>query len=150
MTTDVDETKKPPRGNYDRLGKDLLKLAAGPLFIQDGPSVCISFGQGAGGARIDGTVANLVAVEVESRALKQVRGALLDLVCHPLPKKLLLILPVYAGNASIATKQSQAILGRFLDPAAFRVVCATGAKDEDIVGALRTALRELGVELEAG
>jgi hypothetical protein len=150
VTPDAEDTEKRGREDWDRFGKDLLKLAAGPLFLEDGPSVSFSFGPGAGSARIGGTGANLVAVEVESRAPKQVRGALVDLVCHPLPKKLLPILPVYAGHATTATKQAEATLGRFSEFGSFRVVCATGANPEEIVESIRTALRELGVKLGAG
>lgn len=136
-------------GEFDHLGKTLMRQVAGPLFVDDGPSVCFSFGPEAGSARIDGTVAGLVAVEVESRALKQVRGALVDLVLHPYPKKLLLLLPVYTGNPQTAGKQAEAILGRFLEPTAFRVVCATEDIEESMQ-AIRKALCELGVPLAAG
>ncbi len=137
------------RGDFDRLGKTLMQQAAGPLFVRDGPSVSFSFGPEAGNARIDGTVAGVVAVEIESRALKQVRGALIDLLLHPYPKKLLLILPVYSGNAHTAVKQAQAILGRFLKDDAYRVVCVTDELDGSIES-IRTALRELGVPTGVG
>lgn len=137
-------------GDYDRIGKKLMKLAVGPLFADGGPSVCFSFGDGAGNCRIDGTVADSVAVEVESRALKQVRGALIDLLLHPYPKKLLLIIPVYAGNTKTAVAQGEAILGHFLDRTAFRVVCVNHEDPEQAIAAIRTAVRELGIELGAG
>lgn len=137
------------RGDFDRLGKSLMQQAAGSLYVKEGPSVSFSFGPEAGKARIDGTVAGVVAVEIESRALKQVRGALLDLLLHPYPKKLLLILPVYAGNAATAVKQAQAILGRFLKTDVYRVVCVTDDLEESIE-AIRAALRELGVSVAAG
>jgi len=136
-------------GKLDELGKTLMRHAAGPLFLDNGPSVCFDFGPEAGSARIDGTVAGLVAVEVESRVPKQVRGALMDLLVHPYPKKLLLLLPFYIGNPQTAVKQAQVILGRFLKPTAFRVVCMT-EDPEASIQAIRTALRELGVKLEAG
>ena len=61
-------------GDLDKLGKELMRRAAGPLFVDDGPSVRFDFGPEAGSARIDGTVAGIVAAEVESRVPKQIRG----------------------------------------------------------------------------
>lgn len=135
-------------GELEGIGKQLLELAAGSLFAPDGPSVTYSFGSGAGTARIDGTVAGVVAGEVESRVPKQVRGALLDLILHPYPSKLLLLLPVHTGNPNTAVRQAEIILGRFLQPACFRVVVITESVDESVV-AIRRALVELGVDLVA-
>jgi hypothetical protein len=129
-------------GKHADLGVELLRLAAGPLFIDSGPSVRIEFGPGAGFARIDGTVADLVAVEVESREPKQVRGAILDLLLHPLPRKLLVLLPVHTRDST--PTQARAILGRFIAEDAFRVVSATTDFDETI-RQLREALAEIGV-----
>lgn len=129
-------------GKHADLGVELLRQAAGPLFIDFGPSAQIEFGPGAGYAQIDGTVADLVAVEIESREPKQVRGAILDLLLHPLPRKLLLLLPVYTRDST--PTQARAILGRFLPEDAFRVVSATTDFDETI-RQLRGALAELGV-----
>src|SRR5207247_1910051 len=110
-------------GDIEKVGKELMKRAAGPQFVDGGPSVSFDFGPEAGSATIDGTVAGVVAVEIESRVPKQVRGALVDLVMHPYPKKLLLLLPVHTGNPVTAVNQANCVLGRFLDPGVFRVVC---------------------------
>ena len=128
-------------GKHADLGVGLLRLAAGPLFIDSGPTVRIEFGPGAGYAQIDGTVAGLVAVEIESREPKQVRGAILDLLLHPFPRKLLVLLPVFTRDSTPA--QARAILGRFLAEDAFRVVAVTADYDESI-DRLREALSELG------
>jgi hypothetical protein len=104
------------------MGKRMLKLAIGDLFTESGPSVEIRFGPGAGAARIDGTVAGLVAVEIESRVPKQVRGAVRDLLLHPYPRKLLVLVPAHTGNPETIVNQANAILGQFLERAAFRVV----------------------------
>jgi len=135
-------------GEHDLLGKTLLRLAAGDLFTDAAPEVCFDFAPGAGSARIDGVVAGVVAVEVESRVPKQVRGALLDLILHPYPKKLLLLVPAHTGNPTIAVRQAETILARFVEAASFRVVCVTESADRS-VGAIRTALAELGVEIVA-
>lgn len=71
-----------------------------------------------------------VAVEIESRVSKQVRGALLDLVCHPYPKKLLLLLPVHM-NAPLCCAQCHSILARFVDPCEFRVVILEGSGENE-------------------
>ncbi len=135
-------------GELDDTGKKLLRAAVGPLFTSDGPSVTFSFGAGAGTARIDGTVAGRVAVEIESRVPKQVRGALLDLILHPYPCKLLVLLPVYTGNVDTTVRQAMVILGRFVEPTSFRVVVVQDSTDESLA-AVRAALAEMGVELEA-
>ena len=56
-------------------------------------------------ASVDATVGGDIAVEVESRVSKQVRGAVLDLMCHPYPKKLLILLPVHMSNPETTAQQ---------------------------------------------
>jgi hypothetical protein len=133
-------------GQHADLGLDLLRLAAGSQFRDSGPSVRIDFGPDAGTATIDGTVADCVAVEIESREPKQVRGAILDLLLHSFPKKLLVLLPAYTRATTPA--QARAIMARFLEADAFRVVAVTKDPDETI-GLLRVALTELGVLMPA-
>ena len=98
-------------------------------------------------ARIDGTVAGEVAVEVEPRTAKQVRGAVLDLLCHEYPKKLLLILPVHMSNAETTARQCRSALRKFLSEADFRVVVLSGHgfkdKLQEDAAAVRSALKEL-------
>jgi hypothetical protein len=136
-------------GTHHDLGESLMRLAVGSLFSTRSASVTFEFGPGAGIARIDGTVADTVAVEIESRVPKQIRGALLDLILHPYPKKLLLLLPVYTGNPTTALRQAEVILGRFVQKDAFRVVAASQDLDESIQR-IRLALKELGVDHAAG
>src|SRR5438445_10145902 len=133
-------------GQLDEYGKNLVRVAAGGFFTDSGPTVCFEFGPGAGNARIDRTIAGQVAVEIESRVPKQIRGALVDLVLHPYPKKLLVLLPAYIGNPLTAENQARAILSRFLEPGTYRIVCATNDLDESI-RLIRNAVIELGVEL---
>ena len=66
-------------------------------------------------ARIDGTLDQNVAVELESRVSKQVRGAVLDLLCHSYPKKLLVLLPVH--DVEVTARQCEFIFSKFLDGA---------------------------------
>lgn len=132
---------------HDSYGKQVLRQAAGDAFERYGPSVEIDYGAG-GRARIDGTVAGRVAVEVESRVGKQVRGALLDLLCHAMSKKLLLILPVHMSDPVATATQCRNILRRFVSPKEFRVVVLSGhgssPRTEQDVTAVRRALGELG------
>ena len=133
---------------HDEYGKGILRESAGETFDRYGTSVEIDYGAGMP-ARIDGTVSGEVAVEVESRTAKQVRGAVLDLLCHDYPKKLLLILPVHMSNAETTARQCRTALRKFLAEADFRVVVLRGhgskPKAQDDVRLVRTALRQLGV-----
>lgn len=106
-------------GAHDSYGKLVLRQPAGDAFIDSGSAVTISYG-GRGGATIDGVVAERVAVEIESRVSKQVRGALLDLICHPYKKKLLVLLLVHISNPKLCASQCEYIFVKFVDPHNFR------------------------------
>lgn len=136
-------------GQHDNYGKNLLRKAAGKSFVAYGSDVEINYGAGLP-ARIDGVVAGNIAVEVESRVSKQIRGAVLDLICHTLPKKLLIVLPVHASNPTIAVQQCQNIMKRFVSSEDFQIVLARGTGDrpkykEDIF-LIKQALSYLGYE----
>ena len=134
-------------GQHDDYGKRILRESAGGAFDAYGASVEIDYGAGMP-ARIDGTVSGRVAVEIDSRTAKQVRGAVLDLLCHPYPKKLLLILPVHMSNAETTARQCRTALQRFLAESDFRVVVLHGhgsdQKPKEDVRIVRSALRQLG------
>lgn len=107
-----------------------MALALGADF-RTGVSECITlFGPGCGSSNIDGVVREEIAVEIESRTDKQVRGAVLDLVLHPFPKKLLVIVPAY--TAKVTRAQCEELLGRFLAREDYRVVelQGTGASED--------------------
>jgi hypothetical protein len=133
-------------GQHDAYGKELFKQIAGGDFVCDGALVCVDYGNSK--AIIDGVVDKNIAVEIESRVSKQIRGAVLDLICHPCPKKLLVILPVHANNPQEAAEQCKFILERFILKENFRVVLAKGTGDfnrfsEDSL-LIRSALAGLG------
>lgn len=134
-------------GSHEKYGRRVLKAAAGAAFSEWGVSVQVDYGAGQP-ARIDGTVGGSIAVEVESRTSKQVRGAVLDLIFHGYQKKLLVLLPVHMSDAQVAAQQCRNALGRFVQPDNFRVVVLTGHADLPLVErdaeVLRTALAELG------
>jgi hypothetical protein len=109
--------------SHDRYGKRVMRAAFGERFRE----IFTEIDYGAGRpARIDGTLDQNIAVEVESRVSKQVRGAVLDLICHSYPKKLLVLLPVHMSDVAVTARQCESILSKFLDSESFRVVVLTG------------------------
>jgi hypothetical protein len=58
---------------HDKYGKRVLREAAGAAYDDHGKSCRVWYGAGLG-ARVDGTIGRAIAVEVESRTTKQVRG----------------------------------------------------------------------------
>jgi len=134
-------------GDHDSYGKRIVRQAAGPACTIGGPSVQVNYGAESG-ATIDATVGSSIAVEIESRVSKQVRGAVLDLLCHANPKKLLILLPVHMSNPGTTAEQCRTILGRFLDARDFRVIVLQGSgwyghhEDADVL-IVREALKEL-------
>ena len=133
---------------HDAYGKAIMRGAAGDAFL-DGGSVCIvRFGDDAAAGRIDGVVGDRIAVEVESRTPKQIRGAVLDLMFHPYPCKLLLIIAGHQNNARQAANQCRYILAERVAPENFQVVLLTGnGRDRRVaedVALVQQALQALG------
>lgn len=98
----------------------------------------------AGGGRIDGTVDGDIAVEIEARKITQILGSLLKLLCHPYPKKLLLLLQANIDNPDLAQRQCNQILRKFLNQQDFRVILARGSGhdehfEEDVTTSRRRA-----------
>ena len=134
---------------HDVYGKSVLRAAAGSGLCEYGPDIEVDYGTPSR-ARLDGAVGD-VAIEVESRTSKQVRGAVLDLVLHPYPKKLLILLPVHMSNPELCANQCRHALGRFVAADCFRVVVASGHGHNPKLAAdtalVRAALGELGVAI---
>jgi hypothetical protein len=137
-------------GGHDAYGKAVMRRAAGSAFSDHGSAVQVAYGTTRGGGTIDGVVGCSIAVEIESRVPKQIRGAVLDLICHNYPKKLLVLVPVHMSNPTLCADQCRHILGRFLEPEAYRVVVLAGSafrpQLEDDAHRVRAALRELGFD----
>ena len=135
------------RQQHDAYGKSVLRMAGGTECRDYSPHTEINYGDSR--AYIDGTVSSLVAVEIESRTGKQVRGAVLDLILHRYPKKLLILIPMYIGKNTPG--ECAVILGKFVEPGDYRVVLLAGTGDyPQYLGdaaVVRTALEELGCEL---
>jgi len=137
--------------SHDVYGKAVIEKAAGRFFNGSREACRVDYGGPSHtGGFIDGTAAGSIAIEVESRVAKQIRGALLDLICHRFPRKLLVIQRVHASNPMLAAAQCDHIFRRFVAPENFRVVVlkGTGTKwclAED-VASVRAALIDLGME----
>ncbi|MDQ2949953.1 MAG: hypothetical protein M3Y27_29120 [Acidobacteriota bacterium] len=138
-----DSRSNPPGQKHDNYGKSILIRAVGASCRID--RLCVT-SYGASSARIDGTVGSSIAVEIESRTGKQVRGAILDLLLHAYPKKLLILIPKYIGKHQL--KECEFILTRFISPTDFRVVILEGTGHvtcaESDIAKVREALFELG------
>src|SRR6266550_3605771 len=106
-------------GQHDDYGKLILGLATR---CRNDTACITTYGDSC--AHIDGTVGSSIAVEIESRTGKQVRGAVLDLILHAYPKKLLILIPKYIGKHQV--QECEFILKRFVDPQNFRVVLLNG------------------------
>ena len=98
---------------HDKYGKDVMEQAVASRFCSSGSPVQFNYANLK--ARIDGTVDSDIAVEIESRVFKQIRGAIMDLICHPYPKKLLILLPVHMTNPSEVCESCSHILSKFFD-----------------------------------
>ena len=140
-------------GEHDNYGKQVMREAAGSAYCDWGAAIEVHYHSGRP-ARIDCTVGSLVGVEIESRVSKQVRGAVLDLICHDYQKKLLVLLPVHMNDAAVTAEQCRFILSRFMDVANFRVVMLRGTgfgpQLENDVAAVKKALGELGWRTQSG
>jgi hypothetical protein len=80
----------------------------------------------AGTATIDGRIGEDIAVEVESRVSKQVRGALVDLAFHPYRKKLMVLIRAHTNR--FTGPQYRVILRRLCCPdSRFEVVEIEGS-----------------------
>ena len=97
---------------HDKYVKGLLEEVARNLFVSKGPDVKVNY-QGAISASIDGVIKDCCAIEVESRVAKQVRGALVDLLEHRLPKKLLILVPAHMNNPEATAQHCEYILEKY-------------------------------------
>jgi hypothetical protein len=136
------ETNSPSRGGHDRYGKQMLNLACKLAGRSMAAGNCRVVYAGET-ASIDACIDSLIAVEVESRTGKQIRGAILDLIHHTAPAKLLVIQPVWNQGQKTAEMAGD-ILGRHFERERFRVVVLGTARDlEDDSAMVSKAIVEL-------
>ena len=108
----MDDEQSADKQSHDKYGKKVLSMALGDAF--DPSPERKDFdpdGKTSGSFKIDGVVDEKIAVEIESRSSKQVRGAVLDLAFHPLPKKLLILIKMYGNDYT--PKQCRILLKKF-------------------------------------
>lgn len=112
---------------HDAYGKKVLRRAFKNDF-NDSPHP-VSFGDNAGTLKIDGTIGDDIAVEIESRASKQVRGAIIDIVCHPFPKKLIVLIKKHGND--FTENQCRELLKKFAPDLPSAVVTLVGNGNDD-------------------
>ena len=138
-------------GQHDRYVKDLLNQLFGTRFKTDPYHTCVNYLKGS--AQIDGVIVSSegeIAIEIESRTAKQVRGALLDLFFHKARKKLLIIVPEYMYDSQALEEDAKYIydeLKKIRPDIVFKVIVLKGSgndprpKDDLII--IREAIEEL-------
>jgi hypothetical protein len=96
-------------GRYEQIAIELLESSFGDRWARDDTRI-FSFGPDAGTGEVDGTIDGRIAVEVGVGSPKQVRASVLDLVLHPYPLKLLVLVDTPGHSAERSVRQSAAIL----------------------------------------
>jgi len=98
------------KNKHDNYGKKLFENIADYSNIYQKCNT--KYGEKGRGSSIDGVIKDRIAIEIESRVSKQIRGAILDLYLHYNPKKLLILIPVHMNNPTITKSQSEYLLER--------------------------------------
>ena len=75
-----------------------------------------SFGPDAGTGAVDGTIDGNIAVEIDVGSQKQVRASVLDLIFHPYPMKLLILVDTPEHETGRSVRQAGAILAQASKP----------------------------------
>ena len=98
-------------GTHDYYVKNLLRSMLGSRYKTEKEYTLVKFAEGT--AQIDGVISfpeGEIAVEIESRTAKQVRGAIVDLFFHKARKKLLIIVPEHMYNPETLKKDAEYIM----------------------------------------
>ena len=95
---------------YESYATRVLTATFGDRFSTE--DLVFSFGRDAGTGRIDGIIDGVVAVEFGVGSPKQTRASVLDLIFHPLAKKLLVVVDTPGHAADRTVFQAATILGR--------------------------------------
>ena len=102
-------------GKYDSYAKDVLRETFGERFTTT-DDVVFSFGPNAGTGEVDGTIDGRIAVEIGVGSPKQVRASVLDLMFHPFPVKLLVLVDTPEHVTGRSVRQAGAILAQASKP----------------------------------
>ena len=97
-------------GRYDSYAKNVLRETFGDRF--DTSDIVFSFGANAGTGEVDGIIDDNIAVEIGVGSPKQIRGSVLDLIAHPLPGKVLILVDTPRHSTEPSVIQAATILGR--------------------------------------
>jgi hypothetical protein len=131
--------------NHD-YGREVLAIATDGAAKRGDSALRIDYGAG-WQVQLGGFVGD-IAIEFDHRAGRLARGAVLDLIYHPYPKKLLALIPADIPNIKITAAKCRNIFERFCPPGSFQVIALAGTgirpmleKDAAIIAA---ALRVLG------
>jgi hypothetical protein len=132
---------------HDAYGKSVVRAAAAQLgvsFQEYGTGHPITPRMN---CSIDAVVAGKIAVEIESRTPKQVRGAVLDVFWHPAPLKLIVLLPAYIGNPANTVEMCECLANTLYPGIPFRCIALTGKGDnpqpETDVALLAQVMKEM-------
>jgi hypothetical protein len=93
-------------GRYEMYAFEILSTAFGDTWARDDGRF-FSYGPDAGQGSVDGVVNGRVAVEIGVGGPKQVRSGLLDLVLHPAPEKLLVLVDTPGHPTDRSARQAQ-------------------------------------------
>ena len=132
-------------GRYESYAFDVLSTTFGKDWSR-GDERLFSYGYDAGQGSVDGVLNERIAVEIGVGSPKQIRAGILDLVLHPAPARLLILVDTPDHPTDRAALQAQAILDRM--SARGQVVRLSGSpsnanidKDAEL---LRRAVDKLG------
>ena len=114
-------------GKYDNYAKDVLRETFGERFSTT-DDVVFSFGPDAGTGEVDGTIDGKVAVEIGVGSQKQVRASVLDLIFHPYPMKLLILVDTPEHETGRSVRQAGAILSQANKPGVVVRLAGTPSK----------------------
>ena len=92
-------------GKYDNYAKDVLRETFGKRFNTT-DDVVFSFGKDAGTGEVDGTIDGNIAVEIGVGSPKQIRASVLDLMFHPYPMKLLILVDTPEHETGRSARQA--------------------------------------------
>jgi hypothetical protein len=126
-------------GKYERLAIGLLESAFGDRFVRDDSRV-YSFGPAAGTGEVSGTLDGQIAIQAAAGSQKQLRGDLLDLMWHPYPYKLLILVDAPKRSTAKAVRQAGEIMASSRTHGA--VVRLAGTPSEPLVDVDLVAVKD--------
>ena len=102
-------------GKYQRYAEEVLAVTFGERWDRNSDTV-FSFGKDAGTGEVDGTIDENIAVEIGVGSPKQIRASVLDLIFHPFPGKLLILVDTPEHETGRSVRQAGAILAQASKP----------------------------------